>query len=175
MSIGRYKDKSPEQYMGEWRSRNKDHWKHHDAYEETKTKRCLHCKSVLKSKCFYKSVADIDGLQSWCIGCLKKRYRKDPIRQLLVNAKSRAKKAGMEFSLNREDVLIPDTCPVLGIPIAIGDRGRYDNSPSLDRVDNSRGYTPDNVLVISWRANTLKRDAQIEELEKVIVYMKEHQ
>ena len=39
-----------------------------------------------------------------------------------------------------------------------------DNSPSLDRIDSSKGYTPDNVWVISRRANIIKHDATLEEL-----------
>jgi hypothetical protein len=37
-------------------------------------------------------------------------------------------------------------------------------SPSLDRIDPSRGYIPGNVQVISNRANLLKRDGTLREI-----------
>jgi hypothetical protein len=44
------------------------------------------------------------------------------------------------------------------------------NSPSLDRIDNSKGYIEGNVIVVSWRANNLKRDASIQELQKIVEF-----
>ena len=40
--------------------------------------------------------------------------------------------------------------------------------PSLDRIDGAKGYVKGNVRVISHRANMLKNDATIEELELVL-------
>jgi hypothetical protein len=71
----------------------------------------------------------------------------------------------MEFTIERSDVVIPEVCPVMGIPITPLERGRMNpGSPSLDRIDNSKGYTPDNVWVISWQANRMKSDASPEDL-----------
>jgi hypothetical protein len=41
----------------------------------------------------------------------------------------------------------------------------------LDRIDNSKGYTPSNIQVISWRANRIKADASADELRRVLAYM----
>lgn len=60
---------------------------------------------------------------------------------------------------------------MLGIPLKFGD-GIGDDSPTVDRFDNDRGYVPGNVFVISWRANNLKRNATIEELIRVVAYMR---
>jgi hypothetical protein len=38
------------------------------------------------------------------------------------------------------------------------------NAPSIDRIDNNKGYTKDNIMVISRRANILKKDATFDEL-----------
>lgn len=84
-------------------------------------------------------------------------------RKMLSDASYRAAKSGLEFSLVPEDVVIPGTCPILGIPLSFAE-GSPLTSPSLDRIDSSKGYTKDNVQVISTRANHLKRDATIEEL-----------
>ncbi len=71
----------------------------------------------------------------------------------------------MEFNITQEDVLVPDNCPVLGIPLSLDEtRGFSDNSPTLDRIDNSLGYKKGNVLVVSWRANRIKCDATPKEL-----------
>ena len=75
-----------------------------------------------------------------------------------------------------ENIVVPEFCPVLGIPIKCppgkGRKGPSDNSPSVDCFNNDLGYTSNNIRVISFRANTLKRDATIEELERVIAYMR---
>jgi hypothetical protein len=84
--------------------------------------------------------------------------------------KSRAKAFGKDFNLDHSDIVIPDFCPVLGIPLSLNNNGAgyHSNSPSLDRIDNSKGYVKGNVRVISARANLLKNDATIEELELVL-------
>ena len=62
------------------------------------------------------------------------------------------------------DIHIPDTCPVLGIPLFREGKDTWMNAPSLDRIDNEKGYTKENVIVVSRRANILKKDAKINEL-----------
>lgn len=45
-------------------------------------------------------------------------------------------------------------------------------SPSLDRIDSSKGYVKGNVRVISARANMLKNNATVEELTLVLKDLK---
>lgn len=100
------------------------------------------------------------------------------MRHCLMQAKRRAIDNGIEFSVTVEDLLpLPVVCPVLGVEInykGTGARGFINNSPSVDRVDISKGYIKGNVMVICWRANRIKSDASIAELEQVLSYMKEH-
>lgn len=88
--------------------------------------------------------------------------------QMLRSARSRARTKGISFDIVRDDIPIPDVCPVLGIPLVIGASWEQrDSAPSIDRLDNTKGYEKWNVLVVSCRANSLKRDATIEELRKL--------
>tara|TARA_R100001443_G_scaffold31498_2_gene45569 strand:- start:1677 stop:1922 length:246 start_codon:yes stop_codon:yes gene_type:complete len=79
----------------------------------------------------------------------------------------------MEFTITKEDIIVPDVCPLLGIPIIPKAKDRY-HSPSLDRKDNSKGYTPDNTWVISTRANVLKNNAHSDELLLLATNLQEH-
>lgn len=119
------------------------------------------------------------GRNSQCKLCQNNAYIAiEPRKKMLYAARNRAKKAGLECTLKVEDIVIPEFCPVLGIPLFASAGGGkrpptlLENSPSLDRIDNNKGYTPDNVRVISMRANDLKSDATLEELEAVVAYMK---
>lgn len=95
---------------------------------------------------------------------------------LVANAKYRAKKRGIEFTITPADVEMPSICPVLGIDIEHGNNDQSitarDCAPSLDRRDNKKGYIPGNVRVISWRANRIKNDATVEELEAILKYLR---
>jgi hypothetical protein len=73
-----------------------------------------------------------------------------------------------------EDIVVPDICPVLGIPLYLSRGKAGPNSPSLDRINNSKGYISGNVFVISYRANVLKGDATIDEVKMVLDYMEKN-
>lgn len=114
---------------------------------------------------------------SVCKSCSIERYKKlDPRRKLYYGAKRRAKTDGHEFTIQIEDIVIPEFCPVFGIKIEDGTGtgcrggGVNDNSASLDRVDNSMGYVPGNVAVISRRANRAKNDSSASELVSLLTY-----
>lgn len=96
-------------------------------------------------------------------------YRLRSIQMLLVEARKRAKKKNIAFALVESDIKVPEFCPVLGIPLKFG--GDRPNWPSLDRRDNSLGYVPGNVFVISHRANNLKSSATIDEVRQILRYM----
>jgi len=101
----------------------------------------------------------------------KNYYEKHPERFLLKSAKARAKKFNLTFDLCVEDVKIPEICPVLKIPLYrnIGKNNTAShNSPSLDRINPELGYVKGNVRVISHRANALKSNATLEELQFIL-------
>jgi hypothetical protein len=90
--------------------------------------------------------------------------RRNPFRFMWHNARSRANRDSREFTITEEDVRqawpVDGCCPALGIPLVMpGMRRRSGvtaDAASLDRIDNSRGYTPGNIAIISRRANSLK-------------------
>tara|TARA_S200002703_G_C3709098_1_gene217781 strand:+ start:292 stop:618 length:327 start_codon:yes stop_codon:yes gene_type:complete len=91
-------------------------------------------------------------------------------------ARQRAAKKGMEFTIAIEDVEKVDTdiCPLLDIPIkrypTVPNR-KYTVNPdakSLDRIDSSKGYTPDNIRVISWAANRMLGNFNLFDLAKCV-------
>lgn len=96
--------------------------------------------------------------------------------QMWCSAKKRAKLKGLEFDLEVVDIPeIPEYCPILNIKIIANNKneGPQDSSPSLDRLDNNKGYVKGNITIISNRANRIKADSNIEELELIIKYIKE--
>ncbi len=97
--------------------------------------------------------------------------RNGRLKRMFYDAKVRAKRRGIEFSLEFKDIVVPETCPVLGIPLVFNSGKPKDNSPTLDRVDITKGYTKDNVCCISYRANRIKNDATYDELLRVVRYM----
>jgi len=103
-----------------------------------------------------------------------KARRTNPVKAMLNLARARAKKSGIEFTITEGDVSFPTHCPVLGIELSFGlgmgephSLSVRDARASLDRIDNSKGYVPGNVIVVSYRANRIKSDASVGELVKI--------
>jgi hypothetical protein len=91
-----------------------------------------------------------------------------PEALLVRSARSRAKLRGVSCTITKEHIRIPDVCPVLGIPLVKASGNASDISPTIDRVIPALGYVPGNVRVISYRANRLKCDSTLEEMELVL-------
>jgi hypothetical protein len=87
---------------------------------------------------------------------------------MLRGVRQRARQLGIECDIRREDIVIPERCPVLGIPLAFVPGAVAASTPSVDRMDPTRGYVGGNVRVISYRANTLKNNATLEEMELIV-------
>ncbi len=103
---------------------------------------------------------------------LKRDWKVDAAKLLYKNIKSRCKRTGREFSIELEDIIIPEKCPVFGFELKREDKQTWMSAPSVDRIDSSKGYIKGNVTVVSRRANILKRDATVEELELLLNYYK---
>ena len=101
----------------------------------------------------------------------QREYRhKDKAGTLLRNAKWRANKHDLEFSITKDDInsVLVSVCPLLNIPLEIADKRHSDNSYTLDRIDPQLGYIPTNIQVISYKANRIKSDSTLEELKLMV-------
>ena len=101
----------------------------------------------------------------------KKWNKKCPESRLLISARQRAKKKGIECTITQDDILIPDICPVFKVPLL----KNTPYAPSIDRLDNSKGYTPDNIRVISLRANMMKSDGTLTEHRMLLEWMQQQE
>lgn len=95
----------------------------------------------------------------------KQWLRYTPEFKLLCHARKRASDKKLEFSLTVLDIKIPKICPLLGIDLIPAKGKVTPNSPSIDRLDSTKGYTPDNIWVISFKANTAKSNLSLSELK----------
>lgn len=100
------------------------------------------------------------------------RTKEQFIKHCVRAAKIRAEKLGIAFDISSEDVDVPDVCPVFGTPLVWTNKLGND-TPSLDRRVPANGYVKGNVAFISMRANRIKSDATIEDLEQILKWMKE--
>ncbi|QIG73052.1 postulated decoy of host sigma factor protein [Rhizobium phage RHph_N3_19] len=89
-----------------------------------------------------------------------RKREEDPQDYILRKLQSSSKRRNSEFDLEKEDIIIPEVCPVFGTPFEIGTR----YAPSVDRIDNSKGYVKGNVQIMSWMANSMKNSASVEQL-----------
>ena len=95
----------------------------------------------------------------------------DRIRGYIIrNSKYCAKRRGIYFDLKYTDFELPEYCPILGIKIeyGAGSDGNAPNHASLDRIDNTKGYIPGNVMIVSRLANAMKNEASFEQLQSFI-------
>jgi hypothetical protein len=164
------------------------------------SKSCSWCKEEKSLSDFTKNNAAPDGLQYRCRACdlayqtkrraenyeqgleysrtYQRNRRKDfDYRlQMLINAsKQRAKDKDREHTITVEDVkeIYPKDgcCPIFGMKLEFNTAGFRETSPSIDRIDSTKGYTPDNIQIISWKANRIKGYASLQELEMLVAYL----
>ena len=89
--------------------------------------------------------------------------------------KASAKKRNIPFNLTLTDINNlgwPISCPIMNIPLKFNKGKPLDSSYSIDRIDSTKGYEPDNIIIISYKANRLKSNATKEELDKINEFYK---
>ena len=163
---------------------------------------CNRCKNLKDLFTFSINKASKDGLQDRCKECdkayqkqrrsenkesfleygrnyqAKRRQDFEYLLQMLLNAsKQRALLKNREHSITVDDLIalwpVDGNCPVFGFPLQFNSGGFRETSPSVDRIDSTKGYTLDNIQILSWKANRIKAYATVEELEAVVSFMKQ--
>ena len=99
-------------------------------------------------------------------------FHRKRVRTILFNRKKDYPK-NFKIDLNYCLKIFPKNflCPVLKFKMKWG--GDINTSPSLDRINNKKGYTKDNVIWISYRANSIKCDADYQQIIKVGKWLKQ--
>jgi hypothetical protein len=138
-----------------------DNWR--PSVAERKHLRCNKCISINRREYYVKNQEHLNTV--------RKAYRSEsPNVVMYTRIKAKAKKYGIPFNLELSDIVIPEVCPVFGVPFVYGRKDPY--NISLDKIFPALGYTKGNVIVVSVRANTIKNDASVEELAKVLAFYK---
>lgn len=149
---------------------------------EAQQKQCTRCGIAKPFSEFIRSSRNKNGLNSHCKQCNRTRnqqYRKsNPVKgqtyKMFRDARLRAEDKKLPFDIDVEYVrsLVVSRCPVFGTHLEwSAQRGNgpipIESSPSLDRIDPTKGYIKGNVWIISYKANVIKNNATHEELKLV--------
>jgi hypothetical protein len=97
---------------------------------------------------------------------------------MLLNAsKQRARDKDRLHDITVDDIKalypVDGCCPIFGLKLEFNGAGFRDSSPSIDRIDSTKGYTRDNIQIISWKANRIKGAASLQDLEMLVAYLKQ--
>lgn len=134
---------------------------------------CSHCKEFKDFTEFYKDVRYRSGYHSHCRLCnmrycfkyQAKRKKKDGRFRLLLSSYNNARRKGLVHTIKVGDIPRPETCIYLGVALDWDfTEARKWYNPSIDRIDPTKGYTPDNIQVISDLANSMKQNATVDQL-----------
>ncbi len=139
------------------------------AHAESKT--CTKCKEIKPGEEFY-----YDSLI--CKVCILSRSRShmyDPANNYFAyrykmwgSALARARTKQIAFEIEPDDIFIPERCPVFNFPLIIEPGPIKPNTPALDRTKPELGYVLGNINVISSKANTIKSNASVEDIQALL-------
>lgn len=145
----------------------------------TSVKKCVTCKRSKKLHLFNSSRNCKDGKANRCRSCEKKRdnnYRRTArgaASKLLKSIKQRCIKKGFkppEITINDiMDRLENGKCEVTGRRFDVAYKSKYFYNPftiSVDRIDNSKGYSKDNIRYVMYWVNAARGIYDIEDFKK---------
>lgn len=158
-------------------------------------KRCSECRKLKDVLLFYKKRHGLYGVEGRCKNCTS-RYHKIYVREkrverrlkkqryletphgcslrLLNSCRLSSKKNSYAFDLDYEWVMkriLTGKCSITGIDFDYSNASYSVTAPfkpSIDRIDNTKGYTKDNCQVVCYIYNRAKGDYRTEDLERMI-------
>lgn len=146
----RHETRTPEQQEADREYKRQHYLKNRDA-------------ELVKRKVYYAANKETYAVRS-------RQYREANLGRIMLNAARertrRQKLPACDLTIEYIDGLIPEVCPILGVPLEVGVGTAKPGSPSLDRIIPSLGYVQGNVQVISNKANMMKQDATWDELRR---------
>ena len=140
------------------------------------SKHCFKCKELKSVSLFFKHNQTSDGYHSWCKICCAEGNNKSRAKVystiegrakiFLQSAKRSAKKRNQEFALTVQDIVSfwnkqQKTCAYSGVEMTL-EAGKL-NTVSIERIDSTIGYTPDNTVLVCQIVNRMKSDFKYED------------
>ena len=144
--------------------------------------KCNRCKITKDLDAYFKAHNRPNGRATICKTCRSEEVHKQRLNNYFVHyvrgKKSECKTRGVIFDLDAAYIenLWTGVCPIFGNKIEYGLKGRgsdHTKSAHLDRIDPDKGYVYGNVTWICGRANRIKYNASISEMEQIINYMRQ--
>lgn len=138
-------------------------------------KQCYHCKQSFPASTEYFHKRG-EGFHSYCKTCSSdvRRSRNREINKGLWWRRQQSskrhrfehrKKGDPRYRFELTSMpYTPNKCPVFDQKLIYSEHASSYFGASIDRIDSSRSYIDENVMVLSVRANHLKNDATFEEL-----------
>lgn len=107
------------------------------------------------------------GKPSVCVGCKRRRKLSGVWKKIWLNLNYNAVRRGIQVAVSKEHCikLLESQnfkCALSGIPISIAEtieaHYRGESSASLDRIDSTLGYVPENLQWVHKDVNKMKRE-----------------
>lgn len=129
-------------------------------------KYCSDCKTQLSVDQFAKkqNTKNDTDLDYCCYKCRA-------IRAMRKGVINRAKKEGndsKEITLEYIKSLVTTNCPIFDVPLQYGGGDQCDNSATIDAIIHNKGHIKGNLKMISKKANTIKNNSTLEEMEMLV-------
>jgi len=150
------------------------------------TKVCAKCVQVKPLEEFHRNKRLKDGRNSYCkscTSCMTKTYRArtpgDRLALSLNTARTTSRRKGLPFTLVLEDVVSlwkaqQGLCAYSGVEMAYDGQGGP-TSVSIDRVDSTKGYTKDNIVLACTQVNVMKRHLHLNDFVEWCKKVVDHQ